>query len=143
MIPPQIGYNPAVLSRETLAEVMSAVALKVYEALRASGIDESRARVAAEAIDRNTAEQIVASEEKAAEKFVAKDAYAARMEQTPTRDEARSEYAKLREDIKDLREDIKTLREEMRAGFQRCDRFFIAIVVTIVAFALRDIFLGG
>ena len=114
---------------------MSVAALKVYETLRAGGVDEARARVAAEAIDRNTAEQIAESEGKAAEKFVAKDAYSARMEQTPTREETQSEYAK-------LREDNKALREEMRSGFQHIGRVNTAVFVMILALILKDIFLG-
>ena len=93
---------------------MSAKALNVYEALRASGIDESRARRAAEAIDENTGEQIAEAEERTADRFVSKGEYSRRMESTPVREETDSQYAELRADNRDLRADNQELRADMK-----------------------------
>ena len=93
---------------------MSAKALNVYEALRASGIDEARARRAAEAIDENTGEQIAEAEERTADRFVSKGEYSRRMESTPVREETDSQYAELRADNKEMRVDIKELRADVR-----------------------------
>ena len=92
---------------------MSAKALNVYEALRASGIDEARARRAAEAIDENTGEQIAEAEERTADRFVSKGEYSRRMENTPVREETDSQYAELRADIKELRADVRDLQVGM------------------------------
>ena len=92
---------------------MSAKALNVYEALRASGIDEARARRAAEAIDENTGEQIAEAEERTADRFVSKGEYSRRMESTPVREETDSQYAELRADIKELRADVRDLQVGM------------------------------
>ena len=72
---------------------MSAQALTVYESLLSSGIPEEKARAAAEAIDRDCADKITVSEEKAAAQFVAKGEYSRRMEKTPNRAEVDTQYA--------------------------------------------------
>ena len=89
---------------------MSARALTVCESLRASGIDEARARRAAEAIDQETSEKIAASEEKAAAQFVSKDEYAGRMEKTPTRDEADKKFDRILAEIASVRAEMAAIR---------------------------------
>ena len=130
------------------------MALDLYQRLRESGMGEDSARKAAEALDSRFAEAKRESErhaeraaQDAAEKVragtVAAEEYHRRMENTPTRAENETEYAKLREDNKKTREEIKTLREETRAdnkalreethaGFARIDRFFVGIVLLIL-----------
>ena len=93
---------------------MSAHALTVYESLRASGIDEARARRAAEAIDQETSEKIAASEEKAAAQFVSKDEYAGRMEKTPTRDEADKKFDRILAEIASVRAEMAAIRGDVR-----------------------------
>ena len=137
---------------------MSALALDLYQRLRESGMGEDSARKAAEALDSRFAEAKRESErhaeraaQDAAEKVragtVAAEEYHRRMENTPTRAENETEYAKLREDNKALREEMhagfaehreetradnKALREEMHAGFARIDRFFVGIVLLLL-----------
>ena len=88
---------------------MSAMALDLYQRLRESGMGEDSARKAAEALDSRFAEAKRESErhaeraaQDAAEKVragtVAAEEYHRRMENTPTRAENETEYAKLRED---------------------------------------------
>ena len=89
---------------------MSAQALTVYQSLLASGIDESRARRAAEAIDESIRDQVAA----AGEKFVRKDEYTQRMENTPTRAETSDNSDKLRAD---MNSGFTQLRADMNAGF--------------------------
>ena len=64
------------------------------------------------------------------EKRASADVFAARD------NEARSEYA-------NLREDFDILRREMRAGFRRFHRNLVVVIVMLAALMLKDIFLGG
>ena len=142
---------------------MSTQALTVYESLLASGIPEEKARAAAEAIDRDCTDKITASEEKAAAQFVAKGEYSHRMEKTPDRAEAETQYARLRDEIrdvrdeikdvrgeiKDLRVEIKELRSEVHLRLDALYRILIGILVGVVgifaavaAFAVKFIFFG-
>ena len=113
---------------------MSAQAITVYQSLLASGIDESRARRAAEAIDEAIRDQVSAAvEEKTEAQFVRKEEYARRMESTPTRGETDDKIDKLRSD---MNAGFTETRAEMRAGFaqmnQRIDflhRILIALLV--------------
>ena len=129
---------------------MSAQALTVYESLLASGIPEEKARAAAEAIDRDCSDKITVSEEKAAAQFVAKDEYSRRMEKTPDRAEVDTQYARLRDEIKDLRVEIKELRSEVRLRLDALYRVLIGILVGVVgifaavaSFAVKFIFFGS
>ena len=135
---------------------MSAQALTVYESLLASGIPEEKARAAAEAIDRDCTDKITVSEEKAAAQFVAKGEYSRRMEKTPDRAEVDTQYARLRDEIKDvrgeikdLRVEIKELRSEVHLRLDALYRILIGILVGVVgifaavaAFAVKFIFFG-
>ena len=113
---------------------MSAQAITVYQSLLASGIDESRARRAAEAIDEAIRDKVAAAvEEKTDAQFVRKEEYARRMESTPTRGETDDKIDKLRAD---MNAGFTETRAEMRAGFaqmnQRIDflhRILIALLV--------------
>ena len=144
---------------------MSAMALDLYQRLRESGMGEDSARKAAEALDSRFAESKRESErhaeraaQDAAEKVragtVAAEEYHRRMENTPTRAENETEYAKLRDEMRagfaqqheetqthreETRADNKALREETRAGFDgvdrkfaRIDRFFVGIVLLVL-----------
>ena len=113
---------------------MSAQAITVYQSLLASGIDESRARRAAEAIDESIRDKVAAAvDEKTDAQFVRKEEYARRMESTPTRGETDDKIDKLRAD---MNAGFTETRAEMRAGFaqmnQRIDflhRILIALLV--------------
>ena len=124
---------------------MSAQALTVYQSLLASGIDESRARRAAEAIDESIRDKVAAAvDEKTDAQFVRKEEYARRMESTPTRGETDDKIDKLRAD---MNTGFTELRAEMRAGFaetraetreasaqtnRRMDFFYRALITLIV-----------
>ena len=134
------------------------MALDLYQRLRESGMGEDSARKAAEALDSRFAEAKRESErhaeraaQDAAEKVragtVAAEEYHRRMENTPTRAENETEYAKLRDEMRagfaqqreetqahreETRADNKALREEMHAGFARIDRFFVGIVLLVL-----------
>ena len=118
---------------------MSVQALTVYESLLASGIDEARARRAAEAIDRNIREQVDA----AGEKFVVKDEYAARMEKTPTRaetddkiDHLRADmnagFSQIRDEIKEVRTELRSEIAELRREIRILYRVLIGILIGVV-----------
>ena len=94
---------------------MSAQAITVYQSLLASGIDEARARRAAEAIDESIRDKVAAAiDEKTDAQFVRKDEYAQRMENTPTRAETSDNSDKLRAD---MNSGFTQLRADMNAGF--------------------------
>ena len=121
---------------------MSAQALTVYESLLSSGIPEEKARAAAEAIDRDCADKITVSEEKAAAQFVAKGEYSRRMEKTPDRAEVDTQYARLRDEIKEL-------RSEVHLRLDALYRVLIGILVGVVGIfaavavsAVKFIFFG-
>ena len=121
---------------------MSAQALTVYESLLASGIPEEKARAAAEAIDRDCTDKITVSEEKAAAQFVAKGEYSRRMEKTPDRAEVDTQYARLRDEIKEL-------RSEVHLRLDALYRVLIGILVGVVGIfaavavsAVKFIFFG-
>ena len=133
---------------------MSALALDLYQRLRESGMGEDSARKAAEALDSRFAEAKRESErhaeraaQDAAEKVragtVAAEEYHRRMENTPTRAENETEYAKLRDEIKTHREETRAgfaeQREETRAGFARIDRFFLAFLLGLVFLVIEKI----
>ena len=131
---------------------MSAQAITVYQSLLASGIDESRARRAAEAIDEAIRDKVAAAvEEKTDSQFVRKDEYAQRMESTPTRGETDDKIDKLRADMNagftETRADMNAGFAETRAGFaevrsemrevsaqtnRRMDFFYRALITLIV-----------
>lgn len=118
---------------------MSAQAITVYQSLLASGIDESRARRAAEAIDESIRDQVAA----AGEKFVRKDEYTQRMENTPTRAETSDNSDKLRAD---MNSGFTQLRAEMHAGFAELrkdarvgNRVAVGILVVLMALTVKII----